>query len=316
MTFGALFTQLTGFFEKRFQITYFLPSIVFWGLLVVVWFAGRGDASAAARLWEEGTGTAWVVRLVGFFAWITLFANVLASQSMALLRLYEGYWSFPGGSRLRGLARGWHQKKLRRITNALAQDEKQYHLIYFGYPLNPAEVMPTQLGNILKNAELYSYDRYEIDAVLIWPRLYNLFPQKFADEIVELRTALDFMLVISGLSVAFAFVSGTYLLFVGASVPLFLLCFGGGLVVAWVAYHGALGSAVLYAQQIKSAFDLYRNELLKQMRVRLPESLAEERARWAELCKFLYRVTPPAAWDYTSDEDAAATAAARASIKQ
>lgn len=302
MTFGALFGQVTGFLEKPFIVTYFLPSLVFWGLLIVVWFAGQGNVSAAASLWENVQGIASIVRLVGFFGWLVLFANLLASQSTTIFRLYEGYWNFPGAGLLRRLGQRWHQGRLTRIAASLASEPKRYQEIYFGYPLPTQldEVMPTRLGNIMKNAELYPLDRYAIDAALIWPRLYNLFPTEFSAAVVELRMGLDFMLVISILSVAFAFVSGLYLLIVSASSSLFLLCFVGGMVVGYVAYRAALSSAVLYAQQIKAAFDIYRDALLKQMRVPLPKNLTEERTTWAALCLLLYRNIPPDPWQYQS----------------
>ena len=41
-------------------------------------------------------------------------------------------------------------------------------------PSQPDQVMPTALGNVLRNAELHPRDRYGIDAVLTWPRLYPL----------------------------------------------------------------------------------------------------------------------------------------------
>ncbi len=299
MTFGALFTQVLGFFDRRFQVTYFLPSLLFWGVLIVIWYAGKGDVSAAAHLWT-GEGTVWIVRLIAFFTWLVIFSNVLASQSSGLLRLYEGYWNFPGSAWLRRLGQKWHQRKLAQYDAQSRLDPKQYQYIYFGYPLptQPEQVMPTQLGNILKNSELYSNDRFQLDAVVMWPRLYNLFPGPFTEAVIELRTGVDFMLVISFASAALAFISGFYLLIVGASPYLFLLCFAGGLIVSWIAYRGALGNAVLYAQQIKVAFDLYRNELLKQMRVPLPKTAAQERATWAAVKQHLYNNLPPG-WDYT-----------------
>jgi hypothetical protein len=106
------------------------------------------------------------------------------------------------------------------------------------------------------------------------------------------------MLVISTLSVAFAFTSGIYLLIVGASSSLFLLCFAGGLLAAYLAYRSALGGAVLYTQQIKAAFDTYRNLLLKQMRVPLPKTLSEEQTTWTELCLLFYRNMRPESWSY------------------
>ena len=38
-------------------------------------------------------------------------------------------------------------------------------------------VVPTRLGNILKASELYANQRYGLDPVLIWSRLYGLLPE-------------------------------------------------------------------------------------------------------------------------------------------
>jgi hypothetical protein len=148
--------------------------------------------------------------------------------------------------------------------------------------------MPTRLGNILKNAERYPLDRYEIDAVLIWPRLYNLFPEPFIQSIGEAKSSLDFMLVVSTLSSIFAIVTGVYLVIVKASGWVFLVCFWGGLFLSWLAYKAALGSALIYAQQIKAGFDLYRHEFLKQMRLELPKTPIEEMKLWNNICQLLY----------------------------
>jgi hypothetical protein len=152
--------------------------------------------------------------------------------------------------------------------------------------------MPTRRGNILKNAELYPKDRYRIDAVLIWPRLYYLLPERFIQTFAEARGALDFMLVISSLSGAFALISAGYLLYVRGPMQLFFICNPGGLFIAWLAYKGAIDGALIYAQQIKVAFDLYRNDLLKQMNMPLPATPAEEKERCNEVVLFLYRNVP------------------------
>ena len=81
-----------------------------------------------------------------------------------------------------------------------------------------------------------------------------------------------------------------------------MLCFWGGYLVGWLAYRGALGSAVVYAELIKSSFDLYRNELLKQMRLPLPKTPKEEIKRWQEIRQFLYSNNTEVAWGYTESD--------------
>lgn len=181
------------------------------------------------------------------------------------------------------------EKKLKKFEHQ--DSEKLYETIYrcFPLPTQPEKVMPTRLGNILRNAELYSYDRYNIDAVIMWSRLYNLFPERFIETIAEAKSSLDFMLVVSTLSSIFALFTGVYLVIVKASGLLFITCFCGGLFLAWLTYRSAIASALLYAQQIKAGFDLYRHELLKQMHLELPKTLSEEAELWNEIGQLLYR---------------------------
>ncbi len=61
----------------------------------------------------------------------------------------------------------------------------------------------------------------------------------------------------------------------------------GGL-LAVVAYRGAVAQARSYGQQIRTAIDLYRFELLKALHLRLPSTPQEERALWERLAAWLY----------------------------
>jgi hypothetical protein len=66
----------------------------------------------------------------------------------------------------------------------------------------------------------------------------------------------------------------------------------GALVLGWllvvVAYRGAVAQARSYGQQIRTAIDLYRFELLKALRCPVPATPQEERALWARLAAWLY----------------------------
>lgn len=324
--FSTILKEVTGILDRRFLMNLFFPSLVFWGLLIVIWFAGKRNLAAAATSWKNQETTLGAIEIVGYLAFVTLFSYWLDIQLTAILKLYEGYWDFPGGRRLKALSERRHRRrfsKLRRdsklrtsegsdpaqraeMTDLRTSEEsnyptqlpertklRSYEELYFNYPPYRADMMPTRLGNILKNSEIYAYERYSIDSVLIWPRLYGLLPDRCSALVAQARSALDFMLVISSLGTAFAIVSGAYLLVVRADWWLYLVCFGGGMIVARASYQGAIGSALVFAQQIKAAFDLYRNELLKQMRIPLPLTRNGEDALWTAVCQFLYRNQPP-----------------------
>lgn len=299
--FSTVLKEVSGVLDRRFVINAFFPSLLFWGMLGVVFFAGQGTLDTAVQMWDKQNTVLKLIQSVGFVAWVTFFAGLLTSQQMAILHFYEGYWNIPLiGNWLEEVGQHWHQKRLGELDLA---DDRDYENIYLNYPLpsRMKAVMPTRLGNILKSAELYPNVRYKLDAVLVWPRLYNLFPESFVKTLAEAKSAMDFMLIISWLGGFFGLVSGVYLLIVRAPWWLFLLCFWGGMLVATSAYQGSLGSASLYAEQIRAAFDLYRSELLKQMRLKLPESLKEEKTVWDAVNQLLYRnnsLEYPDVWIY------------------
>jgi hypothetical protein len=301
--FSAALEKATSLFDRRFLINAFFPSFIFWGLCIVVAIAGQGDLASAANAWTQQNTAFQISTIVGFISLVTFFSSILVSNLTTIVCLYEGYWNFPLNRYLKDISTSWYQDRLKELGERLDQDPSYYEEIYLNYPLPTQlkQVMPTRFGNILKNAELYPRLRYEIDAVLIWPRLYHLFPERLLQTLAEARSSFEFMLVLSFLGGVFALLSSIYLLIVGGTWWLFLLCFWGGLFVAWFAYEAALGSARLYAQQVKAAFDLYRNELLIQMRLPLPTNPKEEREQWQAIGQFLYR-NLPGSLKYTNDE--------------
>jgi hypothetical protein len=172
-------------------------------------------------------------------------------------------------------------------------DDIAYERIYYGFslPNEPEHVMPTRLGNILKSAELYPKRQYNADAVLFWPRLYAVVPDSFTATVGEAKASLDLMLVLSGLSAVFAIIAGLSLLIRGGPWWLFLACFGGGFLVAHFAYISALRAAIPYTQLIRSAFDLYRGDLMDKLGYERPKSLEDENEFWKTLGLQLYRGT-------------------------
>ena len=210
-------------------------------------------------------------------------------------------WRFPGLNQ-------WFKWKLKGLENELEQVEKKQNRLqqinYEAYPQpkHRQEVMPTRLGNILKSAELYPYDRYELDAVLVWSRLYHLLPDRYVQVMIEARSSLDFALAITMLSGLFSLVSSIWLLIVQAPGWLFLLCFWGGSLMAWLAYQSAIGNAAAYAEQMRVGFDLYRYELIKQLRLKPATTLEAEKQQWQEIRQLFYAGQAPATWQYIDPE--------------
>jgi hypothetical protein len=79
------------------------------------------------------------------------------------------------------------QERIERIDNEL----------FRYYPTERAEIMPTQLGNVLKASEMYAGERYNLDAVLIWPRLLPALPKEFVESFSSAKVSLDLMVTLS-----------------------------------------------------------------------------------------------------------------------
>jgi hypothetical protein len=301
--FNDAFKEVTGLLDRRFLLNVFFPCLIFCGLLIVVGIVGAGgDLIKLVEAWSKQDLGVQILQIVSFLSLITVFSGIVDSQLPTIIRFYEGYP--PLNCYLAKIGREFHQSHFNQLLEAVGAN---YGYLSSHYPSHhhPEQailtIMPTRFGNILKNSERYPSDRYGLDAVVIWSRLYHLFPDRFIQVIAEAKSSVDFMLVVSTLSSIFALITGVYLLIVKAPGCLFLLCFWGGLAVAWLAYQGALASAVIYSQQIKTGFDLYRQELFKQMRLKLPPNLKTEKEQWKEVYKFLYQNFPISS-EYTDSD--------------
>lgn len=279
--------EAAGLLERRFLLNAFFPSLIFWGGVGFIIILPRGVAQFASTLAAQSV-TAQILLAAGFLAWAWFWAGIIASQWRSLIRIYEGYWHKRIAWLLRP-GRAWHEKRMDEVSDlGLAATQ------YFEYPeiQDKPQLMPTRIGNILKSAELYSSYRYGADAIIIWPRLYQLLPERFAKSVDDARAALEFLLVVSALSAVFAVFAGAYLLITGASWWIFLLCFWGSLAIAVGTCYGAVGSASDYGEYFKAGFDLYRGSLLEQLCLELPKDLDDEKELWEKVVLFLYRDLP------------------------
>jgi hypothetical protein len=267
---------LLGLLDRRFVLSAWLPALLLWGGLGALAVTGVGWPHAA-RWWLHQPGQFQVTLLAIALAWVTFCAYLLAALVPALIRAGEGYWP----RWLSWLSRRCRGRHLHRRT-AMQNDVAVFGRWHADYPLQPTAVMPTRLGNILRAAEDHALDRYGINAIVVWPRLYVLLPSQFTAAIAAAKTPLDLMAAIGALAVAFT-AAGTAIAI--AMLPWYaaLACAGGGLVVACLAYAGAVQAARPYAQLIRAAFDVHRGLLLDAAGLRRPRTYQDERLQWQQL---------------------------------
>ena len=155
------------------------------------------------------------------------------------------------------------------------------------FPDSADLVLPTRLGNVIRNFEQYPVVQYGISAIAFWPRLIAKIDERYAQGLDGAKASFDFMINASALSAA----STVGILFLGvlSSPPLGLNAATLGwlarlaffALTAWLTYQGALVQARNWGAEVRGAFDLYRLDLLKQIGYQgLPHNREEEKAVW------------------------------------
>jgi hypothetical protein len=281
---GGLF----GLLDRRFLLSAWLPAMLLWGGLGALVVTGTGWL-AAVHWWLRQPGQFQGVLLVAALAWVTFWSYLVAALTPAFIRIGEGYW--PGClARLADSGRTRHQG--RQAT--LGKDVAAFARWHADYPLRAADVMPTRLGNILRAAEDHALDRYGINAIVVWPRLYVLLPDRFTIVLAAAKTPIDLMAVIGTLAAAFT-VAGTTIAAIMLPWFVALACFVGGLLVVRLAYEGAVQAARPYAELVRAGFDVHRGLLLDAMDMRRPRSYGEERGQWRQLSHLWLQGAPEGA---------------------
>ncbi|MFI7635347.1 hypothetical protein [Nonomuraea sp. NPDC049400] len=266
--------------DRRQLTSVWVPLVVFLAGLAAVVAAGVGWGESLA--WWNGLATETRVLLVLAVVLVTVVAGHLLSAARAgLVRCYEGYW--PGWRVLRPL----RTRLLARHLTAQRARAPGDPELFLTYPRSAGRTLPTRLGNILRAAEEHG-DRYGLDTVSAWPRLYSVLPDAFRASFAQAAAALETAVTVSFLSAVFAVVGGLagVLLLPGPGAA---VCVWGGALLAVLGYRGAVRAARPYGQLVRAAFDVHRFLLLEAMRLRLPNGPGQELAQWHQLGKLWYQ---------------------------
>jgi hypothetical protein len=214
-------------------------------------------------------------------------------------------------------AGSWRAKRYDRYCQLeQALKDRRYDLIAtreMGFPPTLDSIMPTRFGNILKAAETYPVTRYGIDSVQLWGRLSHVIPDSGMQKIDHGSNQSLFLLNSTILAVVFVFFCIGASLFQGGM--LWLLVNNSNLVgltglellaadyqhniivevvlallasaTALFFYEASLFNVSQFGDMIRTAYDLYRFNLLEALHLSLPNTLEEERQTWRGLSEFM-----------------------------
>jgi hypothetical protein len=292
------------------------PALIFWLGGLLAWGYAHGGSHSLARpaTWLSRQATfAQVVIIAVILVGIGASAVLVSLLTTPVLRLLEGYWPGWAGSLRRRLTarmivRGaaadvrWQQvagplfdpnasaaaaadpDPAERATKLAVRAELQAE---YGRlerarerrPSQPEYYLPTKIGNILRAAETQPTDRYGLDAIVVWPRLWLVLPDSTRQEISGARTALDSAVAASIWGVLFlVFIPWTIV-----ALPIGLLVCAAAVLV-WIPAR-----AVVFGQLMLAAFDVHRTLLYQQLRWPLPVTPYDEQRLGKKVSEYLQK---------------------------
>lgn len=284
-------------FVRRALTVHFAPCALFVaGVLALVRagsFTGRSDWRA---VWPERP-SAVLAALVAVTVCASLLGLLLQPFQVRAVRVLEGYWDrWPLTAGLAGVLAGlqrrrWHALR-QRVNRAAPGDTARRVQADAGRRLAarpPVEaLLPTALGNALRAGELSAGERYGLTTLTSWPRIYPQVSARMAEVLRSTRDALE-----TAVNLCWSFLmltgAGTAALY---DEPSDLWLCGAGLVLAAVAYKGAVTAAQSYAGLMHVAYDLHRFDLLEALHYRLPTDRDAEEETFYQLSELFAGAEP------------------------
>jgi hypothetical protein len=155
----------------------------------------------------------------------------------------------------------------------------------FAYSSGIGGVRSTAVGNIMAASWSYPFTRYGIDATLMWPKLQKVIPTAYFRVVEDARISYDFTVGMILLSALFCLTWLVALLSQAMWSWLWLPAIG--LVASILFLLAVIEAARGQAAVLRTCFDLFRFQLLKELRIELPVDLAAERNTWSAINQLL-----------------------------
>jgi hypothetical protein len=282
------------------------PAFIFWSGGVLAYIHRHGWDSIAKLFPDSKIEALQLAVLACILILIYISALIVQRFDTEILRALEGYW-YPGIrhlfrpflinyqiNRRKKIKKNWKplNTKLKEQPETLSSTDRanfvRYDRALRQFPAEDTDFLPTRLGNLLRAAERRPYDRYGLDAIVCWPRLWLLLPDSTKKEIQEVRTQLNNGVRIFAWSLLFLI----WTIWSPWAIP-------ASLISASFAYSWILDSAEVYGDLIESTFDLYRPLLYQSLRIPLPKIPQREHAIGLQITEYLFRGIPPIGLKFT-----------------
>jgi hypothetical protein len=173
----------------------------------------------------------------------------------------------------------------------LLEANRLHHVRQLQFPLAPTSqgrarslntLAPTRMGNITRTIRSYALGRFHLDLNIFWTRLQGAMGKE-KDGLAALQDAkvqVDFLVALFWLTGLFVGLWGILLIGVTPRPWDFLAVVILGPIAARCLYLAACQNYLVFADQMRSAIDLYRTDLIDQLHLPRPSGNREEQDMW------------------------------------
>lgn len=290
----SFLSSVGGKVAEQFVAQLYAPAYVFWTGGVVLY--AHAHWAAVLSLVETLKESEIVVLGAAWLLLVTSSAAIGQRFEPGVIRLLEGYhWPKRLCERPKRFFRERYDADETLLqplapkvnSNTASAAECQLYVAadvrHHWMPPDPEEIMPTQLGNILRASERRIDAKYGLDPRICWARLWLLIPNDARDNLSAARSGLDIgarSFLWGGLFVTWTFWSWW-------ALPV-------AIVALLASYAWMVNAAREYGELLESAFDLFRFALYKSLCLPLPADSTVEPALGKLLTEFLWRGNVPA----------------------
>ena len=291
---------MTGKVSEQWVTNLLTPAFVFWfgGLSAYVYRFGWKPLETLLLQQPQSLQVGLLV--LGLIMLVTS-ATIVQRGEQFILRLLEGYWPFwlkhLRRFRTKRYFQQWgqsitrwnelHSKGEEQLTAEELDEYTQLDWLIVHSPSRENQFMPTRLGNLLRASEYRSKERYGLDSVICWPRLWLLLPDSTRKELQEARTLLN--TAVRACLWSILFIVWTPLAWWAPLLAFF---------AARISYHLALSTAAAYVDLLEATFDVHRHLLYQSLRVTPPKNPLKESEDGKKLTQYLWREPDPSMSDF------------------
>jgi len=324
-----LFTEITKFLDRNFLVAYLSPSVIYvvlsdaildWlGLIPHISIPGNSILNIS---FDDILLIGGIILLLAYVIGI-----MLSALNRDLYRFMEGYGKYNSLKLF-----GWMEKRrYRRVVSEIEKLDDQYRecidanrefpdesrirrntlmrQLAEDFPDKEEYLLPTPFGNVIRSFEIYPRYMYGLDAIDGWDRLLTVIPKDYLELTNSARAQVDFWV---NLSAIFFLLQIEYIVLASMTgFPLQWLVVLLFIANGTIAQVRATSAAREWGNFVKSAFDVYRFNLLGALGIDPPKTREEEKMIWTRYSQAIIYRLPERLPDLKKDAKKLATRKAK-----